>query len=108
MSIFDRFFKSGSRTKHGIDVTGVSIIPTKCPTCGQVGDFQYDITKHDFFGVVEIDKDTHFHVLECPYCMAGMLLCIRKGRLMGIEPFKDDQPADMLAAVGRARKKLGI
>ena len=108
MSIFDRFFKSRPRTKDGIDVTGVRTIPTKCPTCGEVGEFQYDINKHDFFGVFEIDKQTHLHVLECPYCKAGMLLCIRNGRSMGIEPFKDYPPTDMLDAVARARKKLGV
>jgi hypothetical protein len=73
-----------------------------------VGDFPYDLDKHDFFGLIELDKRTHLHVLECPYCTAGMLLCIRDGRLMGIEPFKDNPPTDMLKAVARTRAKLGI
>ena len=108
MPIFDRFFKSRSRGEEGVDVRGVPVIPTKCPTCGMVGDFHFDAKKHEFFGVFELDSKTHLHVLECPYCTAGMLLCIRDGRLMGIEPFKDDPPSDVLAAVARTRAKLGM
>lgn len=108
MSIFERFFKSGSRGSEGVDVTGVKVIPMKCPTCGKIGDFTYDPQKHDFFAIVELDKNTHLHPLECPYCTAGMLLCIRNSRLMGIEPFKDDPPTDMLKAVARTRAKLGL
>lgn len=108
MSIFDRFFKPGARGQEGIDVTGISVIPTKCPTCGKVGDFQYDPAKHNFFAVVELDKNTQLHALECPYCTAGMLLCIQNGRLMAIEPFKDEPPTDVLQAVARTRAKLGL
>lgn len=108
MSIFDRFFKSQSRGQEGIDLRGISVIPTKCPTCGQVGDFHLDPKKHDFVGMFQLDEKTYLHNLECPYCQAGMMLCIRDGRLLGIEPFKDDSPGDMFAAVSRARKKFGL
>ena len=108
MSIFDRFFKSQSHGQKGVDVRGVSVIPTKCPTCGEVGDFPYDPDKHDFYSAFELDKKTHLHVLECPYCKAGMLLCIRDGRFMGIEPFQDDPPTSVFDAVARTRSKLGM
>jgi hypothetical protein len=104
MSIFDRFFKSGRRPE-GIDVRGVSVIPTKCPKCGMIGDFPFDPRKHDFVWAVQIDPKTHLHVLECPYCQAGMLLCIRDGRLLGIEGYSDDTPADLMQAVERARAR---
>ena len=107
MSIYNRFFKSKSQDKHNIDITAVSVIPTKCPTCGNVGDFQYDKEKHDFIGAIELDSKTYCHVLECPYCKAGMLLCIRDDRFMGIEPFNDDM-SDVPEAVSRTRKKLGL
>ena len=107
MSIYDRFFKNKGRADDGVDVTGVAVIPTKCPTCGMTGDFHIDPNKHDFFGIFEVDKNTHCHALECPYCKAGMLLCIRKSRLMGIEPFAEDM-SDVMQAVARTKKKLGL
>lgn len=108
MSIFSRFFKSQPNSQEGIDVRGVRVIPTKCPTCGKVGDFPYTPEAHAFVGVMQLDAKTFLHVLECPYCTAGMLLCIRDGRLMSIEPFKDDPPSDVFEAVKRTRTKLGI
>lgn len=97
MPIFERFFRSRSR-----------VLPTKCPTCGKVSDFQFDTGKREIPGKFELDPKTHMRVLECPYCSAGMLLCIRDGRLIGIEPFTDDPPADVLAAVALTRAKLGL
>lgn len=105
MSIFSRFFKSGGDKPSGVDVRGVRVIPTKCPMCGMVGDFPFEPDKHDFWAVAELDKKTHLHILECPYCQAGMLLCIRDGRMLGIEGYKDETPADMLAAIERAKAR---
>jgi hypothetical protein len=105
VSIFSRFFKPAGQRPQGVDVRGVQVIPTTCPLCGSVGDFIFDPNKHDFVWAFELDKKTHLHVLECPYCTAGMLLCIRDGRMLGIEGYKDDTPADLMAAVGRARSR---
>lgn len=105
MSIFSRFFKPGADRPQGVDVRGVQVIPTKCPFCGNIGDFPYDPKKHDFAWGFALDKDTHLHVLECPYCQAGMLLCIRDGRMLGIEGYKEDTPAELFEAVGRARAR---
>ncbi len=105
MPIFDRFFRP--RGQAGIGVQETSVIPTKCPTCGKAGHFPIDPEKH-VSGLFKLDSKTHLHILECQYCTAGMLLCIRDGHLMGIEPFEDDPPSDVLAAVARTRAKLGM
>lgn len=106
MSIYDRFFKNRGRTDKGVDVSGVKMIPTKCPTCGMTGDFPFDPGRHESFMVIRLDSKTDAHVLECPYCRAGMLLCIREARLVRIEPFKEDS-TDLLDAVARAQARLG-
>jgi len=93
MPIFGRFFKSRS------------VLPTKCPMCGKVGEFRLDSEPS---GALALDSKTHVHVHECRYCTSGMLLCIRDGRLMGVEPFTDDPPMDGLAALARTRAKLGL
>src|SRR5215203_5187903 len=108
MPIFDRLFKSQPRGKAGTGVRAVPVIPAKCPTCGKAGDLHFDAEKHDASGMFELDSKTHLRTLECPHCTAGMLLCIRDGRLTGIEPFEDDPPSDVLAAVARTRAKLGM
>jgi len=94
MPVFDRFFRSRSHVR--------------CPTCGKVRDFRLDAERHELSGALALDSKTHLHVLECPYCTAGMLLCVRDGRLMGIEPFTDDPPMDILAALALTRAKLGM
>ena len=106
MPIFDRFFRPRGQT--GTGVQDAPVIPTKCPTCGKAGHFHFDAEKHEISGLFKLDSKTHLHILECPNCTAGMLLCIRDGRLMGIEPFEDDPPTDVLAAVARTRAKLGM
>lgn len=89
-----------------INVSGLSTIPVKCPTCGQVGDFRLDPNAHDFFGLFQVDPDTALHVLECPYCRAGMLLCLRGPQILFIEGYRDDSPVAMLDAVKRATARL--
>ncbi len=105
MSIINRILNPKTRRPDGVDVRGVAIIPTQCPLCGNTGDFRFDPNSHQFWSVVEIAPKTHLHVLECPYCKAGMLLCIRDGRMLGIEGYKDTGPPAMMAAVERARAR---
>ena len=95
------------RVNRNINVEGLISIPTKCPTCGEVGDFYLDPNKYNFFGILEFDKDTHGHILECPYCTAGMLLCIRKGNLITIEPFEDNSQASFAKAIESIKILLG-
>ncbi len=87
---------------------GVTSSPPKCPACGgNVSDFILD--PGNIFVIFGLDDGTQLRAFECPYCTAGMLLCVRGGRLMGIEPFKDDPPADdIFQAVARTRAKLGM
>ena len=108
MPIFDRLFKSQPRSQAGAGLRDFPVIPTKCPTCGKAGQFHFEAERHDISKRFELDSKTHLRALECPYCAAGMLLCIRDGRLTGIEPFDDDPPRDVLAAVARTRAKLGM
>lgn len=108
MPIFDRLFKSQPRGQAGIGFRDVSVIPTKCPTCGKTAHLHFDAERHKVSGKFQLDNKTHLHTLECPYCTAGMLLCIRDGRLTGIEPFEEDPPTDVLSAVARTRAKLGM
>jgi hypothetical protein len=107
MSIYERFFKSRQH-EAGPDLKGVRVIPTKCPVCGEVGEFDNLPEAHNMPWGFKLDEKTVALPLECAYCRAGMLLCIRDGRAMGIEPFKDDPPGDVLQAVARTRAKLGI
>ncbi|MDR4510065.1 MAG: hypothetical protein MRJ65_17830 [Candidatus Brocadiaceae bacterium] len=106
MSIYDRFFKDKGDGGSNTDLSGLISIPTKCPACGEVGEFLLDISGHKKFTVLEIDKESHIHVLECPYCKAGMLLSIKRNKLIGIESFQDNDPQSLMIGILRSKDAI--
>lgn len=106
MSIYDHFFKGKGDSGRYTDLSGLISIPTKCPACGEVGEFLLDKSAHKNFAVLEIDNESHIHVLECPYCKDGMLLSIKRNRLIAIESFKDNDPQSFMIGILRSKDAI--
>src|SRR5215471_9308460 len=105
MGLLKNLFKKRSTvsTFTPRDIRGQARIAIQCPKCRQESDIYRGDPKCTW--IVRREGVGDMIPAECPYCKAGMLVCIKNDVLMNIEPF-EDTPESLFSAIEKTVSKV--